>query len=263
MSHVSHQQVTSDLTSAVTATLKPLGGLDKFIQPGDRVLIKPNFNTADTFPGSTDPAFLKAVSQLVSQQQPAAITIGESSTMFARTQQVIEKLGVYELQKNFPALRIVNFDQGRWIKKKIPRGRFLKSVSLPALLQEIDKIILLPCLKTHFIAQFTGSLKLAVGLMRPRERPALHLRHTQEKIAELNTAYQPDLIIMDGRQCFIRGGPGKGERRQPNLILASTDRVALDIEGIKTIQQFAGNSLAGIDPVKIPQIAHARKLGLT
>lgn len=57
-------------------------------------------------------------------------------------------------------------------------------------------------------------------------------------------------------------GPAEGEARDPNLILASTDRVALDTQGIKIIQKFKGNSLSGIDPLNLPQIKRAAEFGI-
>jgi len=124
-------------------------------------------------------------------------------------------------------------------------------------------LILLPCLKTHSYAQFTGALKLSVGFIKPSERVHLHLSHLQEKIAALNKIIHPDLIIMDARKCFIREGPSEGEVKEPNLILASRDRVAIDIEGIKIIQSFEGNSLIGIDPWELPQIKRAVEFGIS
>jgi len=120
----------------------------------------------------------------------------------------------------------------------------------------------LPCLKTHKYAQYSGALKLAVGFMKPTERIGLHLSHIQEKIAELNSLFNVDLIIMDARKCFITKGPAEGEIRKPNLILVSNDRIAIDIEGIKIIQSFEGNSLKNINPWELPQIKRAIELNL-
>ncbi len=154
------------------------------------------------------------------------------------------------------------FEERNWVTKKIPHGKYLKSACVPELLDQVDKLILLPCLKTHFKAQFTGSLKLSVGFLKPRQRIGLHLRYLQEKVAELNQIIHPDLIIMDTRKCFINKGPAQGETKEPNLILASDDRIAVDVEGIKIIQNFNGNSLAEIDPWKLPQIRRAVELGI-
>lgn len=60
------------------------------------------------------------------------------------------------------------------VTKSISRGKYLKKVSISAIMDMVDKIILLPCCKTHFIAQFTGALKIAVGPMKPLERIRLH-----------------------------------------------------------------------------------------
>lgn len=150
-----------------------------------------------------------------------------------------------------------------WVKKLVPDGKYLKEVSLTAFLDQVDKLILLPCLKTHAWAVYTGALKLAVGLVKPAERIKLHAGHLQEKIAELNSIIKPDLVIMDARSCFINKGPAHGEIKKPNLILASKTRVEADIEGIKIIQGFPGNSLANINPLELPQIKRAKELGIS
>jgi len=67
---------------------------------------------------------------------------------------------------------------------------------------------------------------------------------------------------MDARKCFINKGPSRGEVRNPNLILISNDRIAIDVEGIKIIQSFKGNSLEKLNPWEIPQIKRAVELNL-
>jgi len=57
-------------------------------------------------------------------------------------------------------------------------------------------------------------------------------------------------------------GPSEGMLAEPGLILASESRMAIDIEEIKTIQSFEGNSLSGIEPEEILQIKRARELGI-
>lgn len=262
MSKVGKVKVEKDLKAAIVKAVDVLGGFGKFIKTGDVVFLKPNFNTADPFPASSDLGFLKIVSNLVYYAGAKLVMIGDSSTVTINTRKVMEKLGVFDLQKIKRPPRIYVFEEWKWIKKKIPNGKYLKTVYTPEIVERADKLIFLPCLKTHKQAQFTGSLKLAVGLMKPFQRVRLHMRNLQEKIAELNTLFQPDLIIMDARKCFINRGPSEGDLREPNLILASTDRVATDVEGIKIIQSYRGNSLAGIDPWQLPQIKRAVELEL-
>ena len=89
--------------------------------------------------------------------------------------------GVEELKKLDIPLEIVNLDNGDWVKQKIEKGRYLKDVSIPKILNQVDKLIYLPCCKTHFLAQYTGALKLAVGLIRPKERMRLHMKKAARK----------------------------------------------------------------------------------
>lgn len=262
MEEVSKIKVIRSLKVTIRKAVDKLGGFKKFVNKGDTVLLKPNFNTADPYPASSDPKFLKAVIELVNEQNPKKVILGDSCTFRLKTRKVIEQIDLCECEDIDPPPEIVSFSEGKWIEKQIPEGKFLKSVSVPEILDQVDKLILLPCLKTHAWAQFTGSLKLAVGFMKPVERLPLHMGHLQEKIAELNKVIDPDLIVMDARKCFINGGPESGDLEEPDLILAATSRVAIDIEGVKIIQSFDGNSLKDIQPDELAQIKWARKRGV-
>jgi uncharacterized protein (DUF362 family) len=262
MTIVKRVVVGDDLRSAIAEAVGGVGGFDSFIEAGDTVLLKPNFNTADPFPASTDIDFLRCVVQLTLEREPDSVIIGESSAIGENTSKNLALVGAKQLESLSHKVQVIDLNQTRWIQKKIPGAKYLRKVRVPQLLDQVDKIVLLPCLKTHHLAQFTGSLKLAVAFIRPRERISLHIRNLQQKVAELNTLIQPDLIIMDARKCFINGGPSDGEVRNPNLILSGTDRVSLDIEGVKIIQGYPGNSLAHLDPLEIPQIKLAIRIGI-
>lgn len=253
---------TDDLKLIIKSAVFDLGGFEQFIKSGERILIKPNVNTADPFPASSDPAFIRAVVELVLESGAGEVVVGDSSTFYQNTRHNFETLGLFELEKIDARIKVISFDEGKWIKKNIIGGKYLKSISVPEILDKVDKIIFLPCLKTHYIAKFTGALKLGVGLMKSSERLSLHARHTEEKIAEMNLAFKPDLIIMDGRKCFIDGGPTKGEMRESNVILASTSRTAIDIEEIKVIQSFSGNSIGNIKPEDLPQLKRSLEIGI-
>ncbi len=262
MNKVAKIKVKDNLKKCILEAIDTIGGFDKFINTGEVVLLKPNFNTADPPPASSALDFIRAVVELVYEHGAKIVMIGDSSTMSLNTRKAMKKAGLFELEQMEPAPRIYVFDERRWIKKLIPKGKYLKSVSVTEFLERADKLILLPSLKTHSYAQFTGSLKLSMGLMKPSQRVGWHLRHLQEKIAEFNKLIKPHLIIMDARKCFINKGPAKGEIKEPGLILASTDRVAIDVEGIKIIQEFKGNSLKNINPLEMRQIKKAIEFGV-
>jgi len=258
---VSKVKYEGDIKQSMGKAVDLVGGWKKFIKTGDVVLLKPNFNTADPFPASTNLDFLEAAIKAVYKAGAKVIIVGESSTYSLNTRKVLEETGALSLCHNLGA-KVYIFEERQWIKKEIPQGKYLKAITVPGVLEKVDKIILLPCLKTHRYARFTASLKLAVGFMRSRERAVLHLRKLEEKIAELNTVFQPDLIIMDARKCFVTYGPDKGEIREPNLILASTDRVAIDIEGLKILKTYPVENRLDLPLWEFPQIKRAVELGL-
>jgi uncharacterized protein (DUF362 family) len=262
MEKVAKIKAAENLKESILEAVNFVGGFDSIVKKGDVVLLKPNFNTADPNPASTSIDFLKCVTELVYSCGAKIVMIGDSSTMSLNTRKVMKELGVFELENMETPPRIYVFDERNWVKKTIPGAKYLKTVSVSEYLDKADKLILLPNLKTHFVAKFTGSLKLSVGFMKPLQRVGLHIGHTQEKVAELNKIINPDLVIMDARKCFINKGPAEGEIREPGLILASKDRVSIDVEGMKVIQGFSGNSLRGVDPWELPQIRRALELGI-
>ncbi len=256
--------ISESLEDSIVDALEPLGGISSFVSKDDKVILKPNFNTGDPFPASTDPEFLIAVIRLI-QSQTTEIQIVESSTLRANTKQIIEDILGGELRElNVPVFTESDFNFTR-INLKSLGAKYLKSVKLPTkILDPNVKIIILPCLKTHFIAQYTGALKLAVGFMERKERLRMHMSwRVPEKVAELNLAYQPHLTIMDARKIFVTKGPAVGRVESPMKILTGTSRVAVDIEGVRIIQSYqAENKLQNKDPLEVGTIKTALELGI-
>ena len=259
---VSKVEATSNLKESVKKAVQLIGGLEKAISPGDKVIVKPNFNSDDPFPASSDPEFVKAVVSLLYEAGASKVTIVESSGLpWLPTKRVMEKMGMVKAAEECGAeLRIL--DNREWVNIEI-EGKNWKSVSLAKDILERDaKLVWLPCMKTHAYARFSLSLKLAVGLLDFEQRRNLHSMHLEEKIAELNLAVRPDLIIMDGRKCFVTGGPAKGLVEEPNVILASGDRVAIDVEALKVLKSYRANNRLDMGVWEFPQIRHAVELGL-
>jgi len=250
---------TGDLRTDILKSVDLIGGFSKVIDKGDNVLLKPNFNSADPPPASSDPGFLKAIIELLFEHGAGKVVLGECSWQGLSTRKALEQTGTLLAVRDTGA-EIAFFDEEKFIKVDVG-GKYLKHVSLAERAMKADKIIYSCCLKTHFRADFSLSLKLAFGFTKKRERMAFHLSHLKEKLVDLNLVVHPNLIIADGRKCFITGGPFSGEVRNPNVILASGDRIAMDVECIKVISGFEGSKLKD-NPWKYAQIQHAVKLGL-
>jgi uncharacterized protein (DUF362 family) len=249
--------VEHDLKASVAKAVGLIGGLDKVISPGNRVMLKPNFNSPDPFPGSSDIEFLKVVVQLL-MGAGAKVVVGESSGgMWRPTRKVMEKLDALRQLTDIGA-EVIAFDDRAWdwVRVRVD-GDYIKEVTVPRSVYEADKIVYLPCMKTHQVSRFSLSLKLVVGMVHPGERRRMHMKNLERKVAEFNLALQPDLIIMDGRKAFVSGGPATGELVEPGVIMASGDQVALDVEALKILGSYKAKNRLLSNPYDSPQIVTA------
>jgi uncharacterized protein (DUF362 family) len=82
-------------------------------------------------------------------------------------------------------------------------------------------------------------------------------------IAEINTAYAPALIVMDGVEAFVEGGPDTGKKVAPGVVLAGTDRIAVDAVGVALLRLFGTTPEVSRGRIfEQEQIARAVELGL-
>jgi uncharacterized protein (DUF362 family) len=260
-----------ELDAVVKAAVDAIGGVRCAIQPQDRVLLKANFNSDDAYPASTDLGFMEAAVNLLRREGITNLTLGERSGWpWMPTNKVLKAMGVLEAAKRLD-LPLIDFDGGPWMDVRLgEQARCWKTAAYHQSLKSFDKIIYLPCMKHHFLATFTMSLKLTVGLTHPVEMQYMHADFDQGKtdepmylkMIELSLPVGPDLIIMDGRKSFVTGGPDNGEVVEPNVILASGDRIALDVEGVKILQLYPRENLIQAPVWEMPVIRRAIELGL-
>jgi uncharacterized protein (DUF362 family) len=230
------------------------------------VLIKPNFNTADEFPGSTHNDTLKYLIQHVRQMGAAAITIGDRSGP-ADTDDVIREKGVDVLCRDL-GVKLLNFQKlppDGWVRIKPEKSHWVNGFEVARPILDAGCVVATCCLKTHgYGATFTMSLKLAVGLTHKKNMAELHssFRSMRKMIAEINQAYTPSLIVLDGIEAFVDGGPMTGKRKSAGVILAGTDRIAIDAIGLAILKQLGSNDAMGKKIFEQEQLARAVELGL-
>jgi len=259
---VSKVKASLDLKESIKKAVDLIGGLEKVVSSGDKVIVKPNFNSNDPFPASSDPEFVEAVVSLLYEAGASQVIIIESSGMpWLPTRNVLDKTGMLKAAEECGA-EVQILDDREWIDIEIQGKRWKNVLIAKDALEENARFVWLPCMKTHRYARFSLSLKLAVGLLSFKQRGDLHSAHLEEKIAELNLAVHPDLIIMDGRKCFTTGGPDVGHVEEPNVILASGDRVAIDVEALKILKSYKADNRLDMDTWEFPQIKRAVELGL-
>ncbi len=234
---------------------------------GTSVVIKPNFNTADPTPGSTHNDTLRQLMTELWERDARAITVGERSGP-PNTKKTMEEKGVFDLARDLRA-SIVNFEElpeSDWLPRNPPGSHWPKGYFVPRLIAEAPFIVSTCCLKTHgYGGVFSMSLKLAVGMTPKTLMREMHgsKEHMRRMITEINAAYKPAFIVMDGVEAFTDGGPSQGNRVAANVFVGGTDRVAVDAVGLAILKELGAN--AAIMERKIfeqDQIARAVELGL-
>jgi uncharacterized protein (DUF362 family) len=201
------------------------------------------------------------------------MTIGDRSGM-GNTQEVMEQKNVFTLGKELGA-KVVVFDQLKaddWEHLKATDSHWRQGFAIPKMVRQAGGIVQTCCLKTHrYGGHFTLSLKNSVGLAAKtvpgNDYNFMHELHSspdqRRMIAEINTAYKPDLIVLDGIQAFVNGGPDQGKLVTSNVILAGTDRVAIDAVGVALLRHFGTTPEVSRGPIfEQEQIARAVQLGI-
>ena len=258
---VGKTRVGGSLKDSIKHAVDLIGGFEKVIHPGDHVTLKPNMNTADPYPASSSSDFIKALGELLLETGVEKLRIVESSTIRISARSVAEKIGMLEVAESLDA-EFVFLDEHKWVKVKFPRGKYLKSGSLGKPIVDPGKLILAPNLKTHRLARYTGAMKLFVGWIKGSERIRMHARHLELKVADLASYFNPSLVVMDARECFVTGGPASGAIECTEVILSSGDMVAIDVEGVKMLQSYGAKNRLDMDVWDVPQIRHAVELGI-
>jgi uncharacterized protein (DUF362 family) len=240
---------------------------------GKWVALKPNFNSADDFPGSTHNDTLNTLVRLLKGFGANRITVADRSGM-GDAGRVMRRKGVLEMANaiGFETFPLVNLPAEQWSHVTHRDLHWQQGFYLGRVFQDVDAIVQTCCLKTHrYGGHFTMSLKNSVGMVA-KNVPGIEHDFMQElhgssfqrhMIAELNLAYTPVLIVMDAIDCFTSRGPDVGPTARPNVILASTDRVALDALGVAILRDEGTTPQVSQGPIfGLEQIARAVELGI-
>lgn len=253
---------SENVAKGIDEVVQRTGNLD-FIQPGQKVLIKPNVNSDDPAPGTTHPEALMKMTRLV-KAKGAYVIVGDRSNPQWKTLTAMKATGMYNAAKDAGADEIVGFEDEEWIRVTPEKaGNWPNGFRIPKRLQEIDHIISLPVLHTHSITSHSLAIKNLVGLIHPTDRMLFHASAKREEmIAEISLAIKPSLTVIDGTKAFIEGGPSKGKVAETKVYLASKDVLTADIYGVSLLKKNEA-ILRYEDPWESPQIKHFFNLGLS
>jgi uncharacterized protein (DUF362 family) len=240
---------------------------------GKYVFLKPNFNSADPAPGSTHPAVLRALILKLQGMGAVAISLGDRSGM-GNTREVMRSIGVFDLAEELRFETVVFDELGAedWVMIQPQDSHWEVGFPFARPCLETEALVQTCCLKTHqYGGHFTMSLKNSVGMVGKiipgnshNFMEELHAsQHQRSMIAEINVAYTPALIVLDGVEAFVSQGPANGKRVTSEVVLAGTDRIAIDAVGVALLRHFGNKTHVAEGPIfQQNQIARAVELGL-
>lgn len=215
--------------SSIKQALEPMGGIENYVRPGEKVLIKPNL-LSDSPPEklvTTNPTFVKAVINIVKEAGATPI-VGDSPSL-ASCRKAAKAAGIEDVALSAGA-------QMAEFKNSVPlsNGHIFKNIEVAEEVRDCDRIINLPKLKSHIQMAVTLGIKNMFGCVIGKRKSQWHLMAGMDRkyfatmMVELYQAVKPTLTIMDGVIAMHKEGPQNGEPYHMGLIYAANDAVALD-----------------------------------
>lgn len=215
---------------AVKCGIDLLGGMEKFVKPEEKILVKPNFLSAAAPESAvtTHPSVMKAVFRILQETGCGNIKYGDSPG-HGSCQGAASKLGLDENDVFGAKLA----DMSQEVLVSYPEGMTAKEFYFAKEVTEADAIINLCKMKTHALERVTGAVKNLYGLICGYRKAAGHVKYPNASIfarmlADIHRCVKPRLHIMDGIVAMEGNGPGSGDPIPMNVLLFSEDPVALD-----------------------------------
>lgn len=246
----------TNYSQLVGDAIQALGGMKKFVQPGETVVVKPNiaWDRPPEMAANTHPVVVRRVVELCLEAGAKKVKVLDRTCHDARRTYVNSgiKAAVEAIQDPRAVVEFV--DERRFVELNIEGAKALKRWSFYQDILEADRFINVPIAKHHSEARLTLALKNmmgAIGGWRGRIHIGLH-----QNIADMNLILRPDLHILDATRILTQNGPSGGKLEYvqvKNQVIAGTDPVALDAYG---------STLFGLQPQDIGHIVKAHELGL-
>ncbi|MFC2173108.1 DUF362 domain-containing protein [Acidobacteriota bacterium] len=241
-----------DPAGITEAAVNALGGMGKFVSPGDVVVIKPNIGW-DRRPeqaANTNPEVVACLVRECVKAQAKKVIVTDNTCNDPR--RCFRHSGIDEVVE--AAGGVVRIPETRRFKEMDVGGVLVKNWPVDPLFLEADVRINVPIAKHHGASGLTLGMKNwygAIGGNRGRLHQDIH-----QSIVDLAAFFNPDLVVLDAYRILLRNGPQGGnlkDVKMVGIVAASTDQVSIDA--------FAA-TLFGLDPSELRYIVMAEKAGL-
>ncbi len=240
---------------AVRTGFDLLGGLSSLVKAGERLVMKPNVLIGtDPIKGvTTHPIVFKAVGNLL-KEEGVRVYYGDSPS-FGNSEVNLKKSGLKQVGDELE-FSLADFDHGRAASHK--DALLVKNFVIANGVLDSDGLVSLPRLKTHGLVRLTGAVKNQFGCIPGVLKSQYHAKLPNPydfatMLVDLNTLIKPRLYIMDGIVAMEGNGPRSGKLKWLNVLLLSSDPVALDATACRII---------GLNPEIVPTSKPGEKAGL-
>ena len=236
-----------DINDMVREAIGLIGGIDRFVEKGDAVAIKPNLFAPYPPPVSVDRRVIGAIVSLCKEAGAKSIAVIEGLSVGSLIKRVnldaSEKESMARGMKTTDVMRLLGVkraveDAGGYVlgvedeekeRLSVPGGKVLHAIEYPKVILDADVLIDLPALKTHTMTMVTLGIKNLQGILNESDRYFGHRDDIDQHLVDILKVKKPNLTLVDG--LIGMEGMGAGESGSPvpmGLILAGEDVVAVD-----------------------------------
>lgn len=245
----------STVALAVERGLGLIGGMPSFIQPGEKIVLKPNVLVGESPEKiiGPHPAVFKAVARQAQGVTPN-LTYGDSPA-FGKASGHMLRSGMHAVAQEL-GLPLGDFDNGREVQ--FTNSPFIKRFSLANAVLDSDGLISIAKFKTHQLTRLTGPIKNQFGCVPGVLKAEFHIKLPNaldfaRMLVCLNLYIRPRLYIVDGITAMQGNGPRNGDPVPMHVLLFSNDPVAIEAVMCRLIN---------MNPEHVPTLPPAQEWGL-
>ena len=243
-----------DPEEMVRKAVQALGGMERFVKSGDKVVVKPNICVAYhgyKYAATTNPWVVAAIVKLALEAGAKKVKVMDYP--FGGSAEQAYNVSGIKAEVNKAGGKMVVMSNLRYVDTSIPKGKDLKSTKIYNGVLNADVLINVPIAKHHELARLTLAMKNMMGVIY--NRPMMHANLGQ-RLADLNSRVRSSLVIVDAVRMLMNHGPSGGnlaDVKKADTIIASPDIVAAD--------SYAA-TLFGLKPNDLTYIKKGKEMGL-
>lgn len=246
------------LSEKMETGLKLLGGIESIVPTNGKVLVKPNLlsNALPERAATTHPKMFGAFLKLLRDHGYEEVSYGDSPG--SPVVDLLKTVTVTGLKKEAEKYNVPLADFENSVTVSFPEGKKCRKFVLCKAVTETDSLISLCKMKTHALENITGAVKNQYGCIFAANKALGHTKYPDsrsfaEMLIDLNKCVKPKLYVMDGILAMEGNGPASGDPVPMNILLFSTDPVALDTVFSRLIY---------LNPKFVPTTVAGAKMGL-